>query len=456
MSHFIQDNQAVVKTNDGVYLLFIKGGDNNVFDHNNRRCSDWFFNRGFANKEAFNAFLDAMITDVSSGGWQFQSLKNKELHGYYDYEAIVIERFRKAFKNAIPVDFDMKELDTTNVMAFIEKIVAALKAKSFVGVDEIKYSLTRLWSDDREKGLTEEMVAVERLNRTWTKEPTTKLGRCNFYLEYQGKTLEELVLDSDFCRRVQENGFYPSNYYGAFNMLEGIKNFSLAEKMPYENLKMLMLNEASVEQFLISLFRGYYPNGLLPLLPLWERFYNDSDFRQLADRLIEEKLSSEEDWIQKDGALFKEHLSTFSFDELRAKRQEYIDGANARFAEEWNDIVTDCWYTNTNETLTRTLRNLRADVNFLQLNDSFSKNIEELSFKTITQHHSRQKPKNQKAIEEMAYALCTEFRHIVALTCDVSWLEILIEYFKFDIKLPSKTATHKPHTQLSFDLSEVV
>ena len=79
MSHYIQDNQCVIKTEDGALMLFLKGGDNNVSSAStNRRCTSWFFNKTFNNEKSFMDYiLDALLSDIRGGSWQFKSLQNK-------------------------------------------------------------------------------------------------------------------------------------------------------------------------------------------------------------------------------------------------------------------------------------------------------------------------------------------------------------------------------------------
>ena len=61
MSHIIQDNQVVLKTIDNKYLLFIKGGDSNVYSYDNKRLSSWHLQDVYPSKEHYDNFIAELI-----------------------------------------------------------------------------------------------------------------------------------------------------------------------------------------------------------------------------------------------------------------------------------------------------------------------------------------------------------------------------------------------------------
>lgn len=123
MSHFIQDNQAVVKMtvkNDDkfydMYMFLIKGGDNNVFDSNNRRLSEWNIYQ-ILDREGMESFISQLPfwSSFYNGSWQFQSYDKvaKFRRSFLEKFAVVYSRFKKAFDNFIDTDIviDMQEYE---------------------------------------------------------------------------------------------------------------------------------------------------------------------------------------------------------------------------------------------------------------------------------------------------------------------------------------------------------
>ena len=132
MSHFIQDNQSVVITADGRILLFIKGGDNNCYSHDNKRVTSWHLNNTFSNEDEYNDFVtEIMMSDISGGSWQFNSLKNKTFNGYTQYENTIYSRFDKALKNAIiTTDWKISDVNTDNIYDFENALIKLFRSRN--------------------------------------------------------------------------------------------------------------------------------------------------------------------------------------------------------------------------------------------------------------------------------------------------------------------------------------
>ena len=98
MSHFIQDNQVVIETAENRFILFIKGGDNNVTSFDNKRLSSWHF-QGIYSSEAhyMNFISEIMMSAISGGSWQFKSLKNTSLNSteYFERQKKVEDAYIK-------------------------------------------------------------------------------------------------------------------------------------------------------------------------------------------------------------------------------------------------------------------------------------------------------------------------------------------------------------------------
>ena len=139
MSHYIQDNQVVIETKDNKFLLFTKGGDNNTFSFNNRRCTSWSYLGYFNNKLEYDTFItDLMLNDISGGSWQFNSLKNKTFKGHTEYENIIFGRFDRAWEKAIKCEWSFSDVNEENIIEFEEYLIELLKKNKFSVKEPIK------------------------------------------------------------------------------------------------------------------------------------------------------------------------------------------------------------------------------------------------------------------------------------------------------------------------------
>ena len=277
MSHFIQDNQCVIHLADGTYLLFLKGGDNNVYSHKNRRLSSWFLQYVFGNIEQYMTFLEgAMRGDINGGSWQFASLKNKAFEGYTGYENTVFERFERAYRKALNLSWNVKDITVDNVYEFEYEIVRLMKDNGFSLNDQdgneqfYGYVISRYSKVDEAK-----QKAVEKLNRQMEKYVGIENGSYrSFCKKWSNVALADALHSSEFCRVRGKMRRY--NHNDSINFFTTDKTYEISN----ENFALLM-NFDNVEDFIGT----YNIDSLLKNYPEQVKYLLDLNEKDLLKRL---------------------------------------------------------------------------------------------------------------------------------------------------------------------------
>ena len=430
MSHYIQDNQIVVKTADNKILLFIKGGDNNCFSYDNKRVTSWHLNNSFSCEEAYNAYItEILMSDISGGSWQFASLKNRSFNGYTQYENIIYNRFEKAFNNAIYTTWKVSDLNVNNIYEFESSLMSLFREKKVSLKDETgcENGLGFIWSytDD----ITKEESAINRLNKSngYKQKDGSKEYR-EFCKRYANKSLEELINDVKFCSDVIK---FDKSYNKSISVLEKLTDVIITNEVDFACFNILVnSNDRTVEDLLHS----YYMKTLLEDYPEQFETLNCLDsFHLKAKSILELELQKENDYMYKK---YKDNYNLIVNsnylelkDKKRSKIQEIKSSAKDKFIDIWNGLIDDCWFKTTNERLPRKVKELNAalDTNTFSLDEiklQCNNNFTEI----ITKYQHQQK-KNQPVIKKIFKDLINEYY----LLFDKSSVDELCSYFGYEI-----------------------
>jgi len=427
MSHYIQDNQCVIKTEDGALMLFLKGGDNNVSSAStNRRCTSWFFNKTFKNEQSFmNYILDALLSDIRGGSWQFKSLQNKSFNGVTGYESAVIRRFKKAIKQALSLDMSIMDITMENIPLYEHKIESLMLSKGFSlnnedGIQENISLYSRTYEKDKE-AIIKKCLPVEY------KAKSENEGYFEFCEQYKNTPKEDALMDIDYCRSLSKYsdrwslyGLIPHKYLDIPN-----ENFSAL----FKDNAPILLNSWGTE--LLELFI-YYPEQMKYIL-------ENTSLMDSMHSIYEKTISNEdENWrsksMKENIEIFEKFLSknypTYIATKTKAI-QDARDSAPKEFVELWNGLCKDAYYKTTS---TRLPSRIKKAKELLQVGSFTLKDVQQKcnsDFRKLTYYYENQYKKNQKAIANAAKDLLDEF----SLLLDKETKNILTEYFKLQPSL---------------------
>jgi len=433
MSHFIQDNQVVIKTADEKIILLIKGGDNNVSSaRTNKRCTSWYLQGVFPNENEYMAFVEViLLSDISGGSWQFQSLKNKSFKGFREYENTIINRFERALKSALYLDWKISDVKTENVAMFKRDIEYLIEKNNFSLNDEdgfpigIKYFLV---SYDKE--VTPEQRAIENLKeRNYSqKDSDFQNGKyIEFCKKYSDGKLEELINDVHFCASFAK---FNLRWSGPISMLlRSVINYQSSNEMDFACFNIITnQNEHNVKLVLdiydsdIELLLSKYPRQMETLSKL-------DSFKNRCLVLIDKAKSDKYD----NGRYTKNYNAIVSADYKMYKEQidikinENLSKAKDEFIKNWNDLIASCWYKNTNERLPRIVGYI--DKSFATNTFTLKEVREDCEdkFHEILKHYKHQHKKNQPVIKKMFKELIFKY----TLLFEENSLDAICEYFGF-------------------------
>lgn len=432
MSHFIQDNQAVVKTMDGKVMLLLKGGDNNVSSGaSNKRCTSWSIAGVYESEEDYKTFIEIiMLGGVSGGSWQFNSLKNKSFKGFTEYENIVFNRFNKALDNAVELHWKISDVNTSNVHLFKKELENSLEANKFTlnNQDGINVGLRYfIYSWDSKEASPEENALKDLKVKKFEKPTDGKYEKfCKTYAKSEKK---DIVNDVVFCRSFVN---FDKTWSGSIDFLSSIDDMMIASSVKFSSFNILTMgNKKAVKQLLsswesdIERLLERHPENLQTLVGL-------SKFFEMASEVIKEESEIEKyNSVEK----FEKNLKTIvnaNYRELiDAKKREILeieDKSKDKFVSLWNDLIENSWYKNTNQKLPNNLNVLNQLFSY----KTFS--LEEIensccdNFDKIIYNHQNQMKKNKKAIKDVFEVLIREYTQLFS---DKSILA-LCEYFGYE------------------------
>lgn len=419
MSHYIQDTQAVVKTLDSKYLLFTKGGDNNVSSNtSNKRCTSWWCNGVFESKEAYDIYIDVVEQgDINGGMWQFQSLKNKTFNGFTEYDVTAFKRFDRAFKSAKEIDWNLSDVNEDNITKFEAAIVSLFEANNISLKDQdgdrtYPYICSMYDKDEKYK------KGVEKLNRflDFTDQVITP-GYREFCYKWANKTTKECFEDVEFCSELTKyrdswNGFSYLKY-NSYNLT--VKHIHALFDERKE--KLLDLYERDIEQMLKN-----YPE-------LFTEYLKYSNFFKKAEGIVLE-LEKVDKYSHAREALgqYKAFIDGINLDYIKEKKEvKKREKAEAPilFVKTWNSLVKNTYYKTTNTIIARDIENLNkcyatGNVDLSEIYDKCEHN-----FYSIVGNHGNQYKKNKKIIQELANLLVTKYSELL----DKRSIVVLSDYF---------------------------
>jgi len=427
MSHFIQDNQVIVKTFDGKHVMFIKGGDNNVTSgETNRRLSYWSMWRIFGNKEQFDAFVEnAVKTDIHGGSWQFASLKNKRFSGYTEYENLVFKRFDNAWQKALLLNRCISDVTIDNVREFERDVAQLLLDNKFSLKDQDGYESKSIVCSRYRKDEEARINAVENLNSVTDKYLEKEDGSYRRYCSLWSKTpLYECLRSSEFC------SFTASLSTSWLNPFISIIGSSNVHDITNENFSLLLNID------IVHLIDNYWLEHIFKNYPVQFKYLLDKDdsllFKQILryQELLEPESHSYKH-ILKNVALIESFLEEYeSYTEIRNEVDAQLKNeAPQKFIDTWNKLINYCWYKQTWSTLPYHMAHLKEYID-QGVNIDEIKSECESDLREIIQKHRHQNKKNQKAIERGVKEI---FQLYFKLLDDLT-IERFVEYF--GLKLP--------------------
>lgn len=424
MSHFIQDNQVFVKTLDGKYMMFIKGGDNNVTSGaSNRRLSYWSMWRIFETKEQFDAFVEnAVKSDIHGGSWQFASLKNKRFDGFTEYENLVFNRFDNAWKKALLLNRSISDVTIDNVREFERDVAQLLLDNKFSLNDQDGYESRAIVCSRYRKDEEARIAAVENLNSVTDKYLEKEDGSYRRYCSLWSKTpLSECLKSSEFC---SSTASLSTSWSSPSVCVVGSSN---VHDISSENFSLLMDTDV------VHLIDNYWLDQILKNYPAQFKYLLDKNdglvFKQILryQELLEPESHSYKD-ILKNVALIESFLEKY---ETYAEKRNEIDAqlkneAPQKFIDTWNKLIDFCWYKQTWSTLPYHMDHLKEYIN-QGVNIDEVKSQCESDLREIIQKHRYQNKKNQKAIEKGA----KEIFQLYSSLLDDRTITRFVEYFGF-------------------------
>jgi len=424
MSHYIQDNQVIIETADNKLMLFLKGGDNNVISHSNKRCTSWFLQAVYENEAEFHIAIEVFVTsDISGGSWQFNSLKGKSFNGYFDYEATVFNRFDNALKKALKSSWKISDINVSNIHEFDFHLQELCRDNKISLQDQDGSDSKGLgfFGYYTREGCTPEQYEVSRLEtKTYKDEATNKIGDFKaFCFKYEGLTKRELIDDLSFCSSFNKLN---RTFGNAFDILSSFERSAALHDFSFANFDLLMDNDNSIKQLLSC----YNLEKLFEVFP--SHFETITIFDTFMDKVKKFADANVDGW---DAERYKENynlLKNTNFKKLRIKFNEFVETerntSKLKFIEAWNHIVNYSYFKNTNEKLPKLIDTLEFNRTFgdiqlsacLYTEEKFEK-IEEFAsmqeLKTLTEKHKNQYKKNQKPIKDLVKYLIDTYSDVI-------------------------------------------
>ncbi|MBP1931763.1 hypothetical protein [Ammoniphilus resinae] len=180
MSYSIEYNRAIYKDDEGFMMLFIKQGDNNVWESDNKqRARDWSLVEHGSEKELWK-YLGSRAGYTMGGGLQraagWTDTKSMEIEEY-------IKIYRSKIKNAKPLERVLEDFSISLVIYKRDVIAdSELETKILTVIDH--YGLTSYGSHyyDREKkkyrysisSVGELRNLLQQLPPSWTDDATVR------------------------------------------------------------------------------------------------------------------------------------------------------------------------------------------------------------------------------------------------------------------------------------------
>lgn len=439
MSHYIQDNCAVVHTADNKLILFIKGGDNNVSSSTtNRRCTSWHLQGIYNSEEDYNAMIEEFVTsDMSGGSWQFKSYKDTLGYGHPSVERLIFQRFDNALKKAMQTSWSIQDVTVENVYTFEKDLISLFKENSFAvtNQDGEETDLGFIWSYKNE--VAAEESAIKRLNHI--QNIPKPQGYKELVLKYGTLSRTELLNDFYFIIGFAK---IKKRYNGVVSFLENFRASENTKNFNFALFSNIFSYKHNVKQLLqswnISSFIGVYPSCFETLIIL-------ESFKKMVDDLI----ANADEYDTKTYSKNKEILFNADYKQLRKNLAETIASQDAKakdvFIESFNSIVSSCWYKNTYEKVPLLIEKLdmglkKCKAGVFQLKDCFD-TVDGISFKdfqSLKMKYDEQHQKNKKAIVQMVNYIVFELSDVFKLQ---NKLHILEEYcHDFNINKDNKNS----------------
>ena len=403
MSHYIQDTQAVVQTKDNKFLFFIKGGGNNVSSMaSNKRCTSWWFVGTFASKEAFDTYIDVVSqSDINGGSWQFQSLKNKSFNGFTEYDVTVFKRFDRAFKAAKTVDWNLSDVDVSNILSFENKISELFSENNISMKDQDGNSIFPYICSayDKEEKYTK---GVERLNRLMEYSDKVKVqGYREFCYKWADSTVKECFENVDFCKEL-------TNFRDSWNGIDYLRSNQF--NISTEHIHALFDEHKEV---LLEQYFNYADDMLGEYPEQFTDYFKNSNFFTEAIEIVEES-EKENKYCNKRKVfdLFKKFSDGVNLVLVKAKKerdaQELIE-APSLFVKTWNSLIDNTYYKTTKSIIARDMELLNKYFKAGNLDLSVIRDECEDDFYKIIENHKNQYKKNQPMIKKLAEILLGKY-----------------------------------------------
>jgi len=430
MSHFIQDNQIVVETIDSKFILFIKGGDNNTTNYDNKRLSSWHYQGVYSSETHYMNFISELIMGtISSGSWQFKSLKNKSFNGFKEYENTIYNRFEKAFKNALSLDWKISDVNKENIYQFETEIKSLLRNKNISLLDEsgCESSMGLIYrnyykNDDEQTPEADAVVMLNKENSFFERKSINTYR--NFCKKYADSKKENLINNVSFCTEIVSN---EAKYDTSVSFLASFSDPIITRDVKFSCFNILVNSSEDTVKRLLSFY--YSMEKLLEKYPSqFETITCSSVFKDRVKQVIEKA-------DKYDERKFKENsdkLFNADYSKLRkmktSKIKEIVDEAKPNFIEKWNELVDRSWYKNTNEQLPRYMKLLE---DYLETETFTLEDVKDkcnANFLPIITHHKNQMKKNQPAIKKAFKDLIEQY----SILFNVKSLADICEYFGFE------------------------
>ena len=419
MSYYIQDNQQVVKTEDKKILLFIKGGDNNLTNLNNRRLSSWHLQGVYSSEEDYkNCIAWLIISDVQSGSWQFKSLRNKKHIGFTKYENTVQARFERALKKSISYAGNFSDITIDNIHDFENDLVALFRNAKVSLKDEDgdeNYRLGLIWGGDKE--ISNEEASIKRLQNLaasniyekYTKEFLQSFR--NFQNKYANSDINTTINDRAFCEEFSKLHGYWTNPIGILE--SGLDDIKTKKQLSYQNFKTLVVsNDEVIKRFFLQYdFESFvcdYPFQL-------EKLVNETDVALKIQKIINALNDGNKYDIDNAKTMEKNfnYLACVDFETLKnnldLKMQKEYDNAQNVFVENWNSLLQKSWYTNTNIVLADCFARLEKTFNLKAFSLDEVKNRYNSDLSKIYTYYVNQRKKNQTTIKKVFSAILENY-----------------------------------------------
>jgi len=425
MSHFIQDNQVVITTVDNKILLFTKGGDNNTFSNENKRCTKWHFFGTFSDNANYQEFItELMMSDISGGSWQFASLKNKSFHGYTEYENVVYKRFFKALKNALKSSWRLSEVTTDNIYEFENELMNLFREKNISlknesGIESGLGIVSKYGNEVRSK-----LDAIELLNNTRSYDRKGSELYKEFCEKYKDSKLEELAQNISFCTQIVK---IKKNWGNSISILESLKDEIKAKDLHFSCFNTLTNWDEDTVEYLLNSYNIEYLVSIFPRQ--FETLNCLSVFHSRSKSIIDK---ADGDYLTKKVEDNYNLIINADYKALKiaqdVKIEKLLSKAKDNFIEVWNNLIASCYYKRTNDKLPRLISNLSDSLSTNTFTLEDVKNDCEDDFTKVLSHHHHQYKKNQTVIKKVFKELIHEY----TVLFNEKSIDALCEYFGFE------------------------